>query len=64
MAYNGSLNKVKKAIIDPEGTFKYIQIYVEDLITKESVIAVRGYKGCEYHPDILDVFRGIFFYFK
>lgn len=57
MSYKGILNKVNKCDIDKEGVFKYIQIYCEDNKTKESVIAVRGYKSCEYHPDILDIFQ-------
>ena len=58
MSYRGCLSIVPKATIDSEGVFKYIQIYCEDIVTKESLIVVRGFKRCEYHPDIFDEFNG------
>jgi hypothetical protein len=59
MSYKGSLSKVPKADLDSQvGVFKYIQIYCEDIITNESNIVIRSFKGCCYHPDILDIFNG------
>lgn len=57
MSYKGSLSKIPKADIDSEGVFKYIQINCKDLVTNESLIAIRGYNNCEFHPDILDKFE-------
>jgi hypothetical protein len=59
MSYSGSLSKISNANLDcQEGIFKYIQIHCEDMIANESNIVIRAFKGCEYHPDILDLFNG------
>ena len=39
------------------GTFKYIQITVTDAESQEEVILVRGWRSCQYHQDILSLFR-------
>ena len=47
-------DSISPAIMDPEGTFKYIQIDLsEDGKTKT---IVRGYASCGYHADILSKF--------
>ena len=44
--------------MDPEGTFKYIQIRLREYSdSTKSRIVVRGYKSCAYHADILDKFE-------
>jgi len=53
------LPKIKNCLIDLEGVFKYIQIHCTDSATKDSKIVVRGFKICEFHPDIYDKFHGI-----
>ena len=61
MSLKGILSKLPKAIIDPNGVFKYIKINCQDLVTKESLFVVRGFNNCENHPDILDKFHGDYF---
>ncbi|MFH4979926.1 hypothetical protein AB6A40_006635 [Gnathostoma spinigerum] len=49
-----SLSSVRDANIDPQGTFKYILIKVQDKTNKNEKLIVRGYKKCPYHMDIFD----------
>ena len=52
-----SFDDIKGAILDPEGTFKYIQIVVSDKESNRQRTIVRGYKSCPYHADILNKFQ-------
>ena len=52
-----SFQEIQSAIIDPKGTFKYIQIDVVNSVTGEKKRVVRGYECCSFHPDILGIFN-------
>ena len=52
-----AFDKIKGAIIDQSGVFKYIQIIVTNNKTKESKTVVRGYQSCAFHADILSLFQ-------
>eukprot|EP00356_Strombidium_inclinatum_P011466 CAMPEP_0170502218 /NCGR_PEP_ID=MMETSP0208-20121228/40826_1 /TAXON_ID=197538 /ORGANISM="Strombidium inclinatum, Strain S3" /LENGTH=141 /DNA_ID=CAMNT_0010781163 /DNA_START=40 /DNA_END=465 /DNA_ORIENTATION=- len=52
-----SFDDIKGAILDSEGTFKYIQIEVTDPASNQTRTVVRGYKSCPYHADILNKFQ-------
>ena len=51
-----SYDEIKGAILDREGDFKYIQIFIKDTKTFKTKTVVRGYKSCNYHIDILQKF--------
>jgi hypothetical protein len=53
------LARIKNCNIDKDGIFKYIQINCSDISSKESKIIVRGFRSCEYHPDIYDKLQSI-----
>lgn len=55
MKSTSKLDNIQTAYIDPEGTFKYIQIKLNYL--EESKIVVRGWKELEYHKQNLVKFR-------
>jgi hypothetical protein len=46
-------DEIKGAILDKEGEFKYIQIFVKDTRTFKTKTVVRGYKNCDSHIEIL-----------
>lgn len=46
------LDKIPDVIIDPNGVFKYILVYVHDDNSKQSKPIVRGYKKCKFHGKI------------
>ena len=48
-----TFEEIRGAIIDPSGIFKYIQINVKNMKTKEVKTIVRGYASCAFHADIL-----------
>ena len=49
-------DEIKAGILDPEGTFKYIQIKVEDTKTNTTKTVIRGC-NLGYHSDILNRFQ-------
>ncbi|XP_057325956.1 14 kDa phosphohistidine phosphatase-like [Microplitis mediator] len=49
-----ALDKIPDVIIDPNGVFKYILVYIHDDNTKQSKPIVRGYKKCKFHADIYE----------
>ena len=52
-----TFEEIKSAVIDDEGTFKYIQINFTDNVLNKSRTVVRGYKSCGYHADVLAKFE-------
>lgn len=50
-ATSTALEKIPNVIIDSNGIFKYIQIYVRDIFTDESKYVIRGYKKHKFHAD-------------
>lgn len=51
------LSKIKNCLIDPDGIFKYIQIHLVENNSKDEKVVIRGYKSCNYHPDIFSKFQ-------
>jgi hypothetical protein len=50
--------RIPQFVIDPRGTFKYIQIECKCANTNKSTIMIRGRGGhFEYHKEIFDDFR-------
>lgn len=50
--------------IDPSGVFKYILLNVYDKQkdpAKPQMVILRGYKRCNYHSDIYDEVRSLFY---
>ncbi len=45
------LDRIPNVILDPNGVFKYIQIFVRNTTTNESKHVVRGYNKFKYHAD-------------
>ena len=48
--------EIKGAILDKEGDYKYIQIFIKDTKTFKTKTVVRGYKSCNSHIEILQKF--------
>ena len=53
------LDKIPNVILDPNGVFKYIQIFVRDKSTNESKNVVRGYQKFKFHADNYEFFTSI-----
>jgi phosphohistidine phosphatase len=51
------LDKIPNCILDPEGVFKYIQIYVKQTFSEDSKFVIRGYKKCHFHDDNFQDFK-------
>ena len=49
-------DEIKAGILDPEGTWKYIQILIEDTKTNTTKTVIRGC-NLGYHSDILNRFQ-------
>lgn len=45
------LSKIPDCIIDSNGVFKYIQIYIKDIFENKSKYIVRGFKKYKFHAD-------------
>jgi hypothetical protein len=50
------MDKIPEAVI-PSGTWKYIQIQVQEKSTGKERMFVRGYEHHEYHSNILSTFE-------
>ena len=55
MEANTTFDQIPAAILDNEGTFKYIQIDLKEGDQHRTI--VRGYASCGYHADILNKFQ-------
>ena len=52
-----NFDEIATAVMDPEGTFKYILIKIVDKPSGKERIVVRGYAHCGFHADILALFQ-------
>jgi len=53
------LEKIPNVKIDPNGIFKYIQIYVKNPFSGDSKYVIRGFKKYKFHLDNFNDFQSI-----